>query len=336
MFAQSYLCVDKKTFELTGLFVKRLDSLDFTYFTATAKHNDSDITFAMSPAASPAHSANNELAFVPLPAFPSPRIAFTQLAYASMGVPKRQKTLALMPDPASEPVIRQWVLLAYLDDLGISLQCGDHVLVEEITTEQFPAIVKPPFNKVPGPEDFQVAALPIDEPDTWPMKVEAYGTEFCDQVTKLMQRDDSGAFDSDDLTSFGNELKLSIRSDQLLTPLVAGNHQYASAEYWICSANSGSAPIVRAFIGLLTFYQVENECWMGYLLHCGAIMTEVAVRRAKQRGYRELLVWTTRENINARNFYELIGFVEATDRFPRDNHGEARDCVAFRSATVKL
>src|SRR5437899_6120628 len=139
MFAQSYLCVDRKTFELTGLFVKRLDSLDFTYFTATAKHNDSDITFAMSPVASPAHSANNELAFVPLPAFPSPRIAFPQLAYASMGVPKLQKTLPLMPDPASEPVIRQWVLLAYLDDLGIRLRCGDHVLVEEITTEQFPA-----------------------------------------------------------------------------------------------------------------------------------------------------------------------------------------------------
>jgi hypothetical protein len=338
MFAQSYLCVDRNTFELAGLLVKRLDSLEFSFFTVTAEHKGSDITFFMSPAASPTESTNNEIEFVGLPAFPYPQKAFTFLACASMGVPRRQKTLALAPKDASEAVIRQWMLLVYLDEFGIRLRSADHVVVGQMTTEQFPSLQNPPFNKMPVPEDFQIdeSALPISDADTWPLQVEIYSARFCDQVVRLMEGDNSGAFDSDDVTSFGDELKLSIRSDQLLTPLVVGSHQYASAEYWVCSANSKTPAIVKAFIGLLTFYHVEGECWMGYLLHYGSIMTEIAMRRAKHRGYRELLVWTTQTNTRAREFYQLIGFVVATDRFPRDNHGEVHDCIAFRAMIDKL
>jgi hypothetical protein len=337
MFAQSYACVDRKTCELIGLLVKRLDSLEFTYFTAAAKRDESSVTFTLSATVPSGQFLKDDFAFVSLPAFPYPQRAFTMLACASMGFARLPKSIVLMPDRASEVVMRQWMLLAFLDDFGVRLVCEDHLLVKAVATGQPASIVKPPFDKIPKSEDFQVdeVAPPTSDPYVWPIQIETYGAESRDDVIALMARDDSDAFDSDDVISLGEELKLSIRSDQLSDPLVAGNHYYASAEYWICLANSGDALVVRAFVGLLTFYRVENECWMGYLLECGAIMTEVALRRAKQRGFQDLLVWTTRENVKAQKFYLGIGFVEATDRVPRDHHGELLDCIAFQLAVVK-
>jgi hypothetical protein len=263
-----------------------------------------------------------------LPHAPSTRWVLTMFANMAMGnFLYIQKYAFLLTTPGiSYSAGVQWLILCFLFDLGFCCEefgiadiCRRLSSMRENASEvlrdggDFKRVSAQPFAEVPTQHCFVPDAESTLDANSrcWFSRLTFQNVEG---VVNLLEKHPD-AFDVDDLASVRNEMNLAIRGDLLSSPIQVKNSVYSSADYWVVLTGDGVGQSeVVGVCGLITFFAVTEEAWIGYLCEFGAPQVDLLRRRAEECGFKKLRVWTTVGNKRATDKYEKYGFNK--DRLP--------------------
>ncbi len=285
---------------------------------------------------------SDSVRFVALPDHPRP--AALQSFVANSALVGSQCILPLAPKPGIDGLwVKQWALLKLAEQFGAIWrdpeQRGSTMLtvggVPGDTAQKTgfrslggsidangPASISasgPPFTQVPRSEDFYIDP----ELERSPAVINGIQLRACrptdlQQVKDLLEKEPT-AFDDTDLDRVELEIQLATRAGRLAKPLAGHLFPYASADYWVLIGKKDLKETVLGVVGILQFYGVPDEVWIGYLCRHGSVLTETILRQSRELGFAEVLVWTTPDNQKAIDWYgKRAGFI-ATSAHPHED-----------------
>jgi GNAT superfamily N-acetyltransferase len=156
---------------------------------------------------------------------------------------------------------------------------------------------------------------------------------FLGVMRKANERQPPAFVDPTDFEHAEDELKFSLRPDIHPVPATA---RFARVDAWLAVVDGTAA----GAIGIAIFDPPEVGCWITWYgtarghVGLGSFLMALVASIAKERGFEELLVWTTAPSSDALKAYARTGFVETQIKPPDIDPTDAY--VAFQRTLADI